>query len=88
MNADRYANYLRRVNAQDPIAFDAYLPPDLLYVNGALEFRGVDAMKAHCAGVWRRFTQTDHALRVVMDDQSLGGLIWTILTHCATIPML
>jgi predicted ester cyclase len=78
MRRERYEEYVRRFNAQDPTAFDEFIHPDMRMLNGALEFRGVQGMREHyCQRIWPHFQETLHIERFVSDEGTLAVQLWT-----------
>jgi hypothetical protein len=77
MDSQRFDDYIRRFNAEDPGAFDEYLAPDVRVLNGALVLDGVDAMKAHYAKIWSTFFEVVHVERCVADAHGLAVQMWT-----------
>ncbi|KAB0622588.1 nuclear transport factor 2 family protein [Castellaniella defragrans] len=72
MNHERFADYIRRFNAQDPSAFEDYLTPDVAVQNGTLKYTGIEAMKAHYARIWSGMKETLDPRRVVCDGDTLA----------------
>jgi ketosteroid isomerase-like protein len=72
MNRQDFDDYLRRFNARDASAFDAYLAPDVTVQNGGLHFGGVQAMKDHYARIWSSMKETLHLKRFVGDAETLA----------------
>lgn len=59
MQRERFDEYIRRFNAEDPTAFDEFLAPDMRMLNGALEFTGVAGMREHYERrIWPMFRET------------------------------
>jgi len=81
MQRERFDEYIRRFNAQDPAAFDEYLDPDLHMLNGALEFRGVQGMRDHYGRhIWPHFREELHVERFVSDADTLAIRMWAHFT--------
>lgn len=77
MNRERFADYIRRFNAEDPSAFEDYLTPDVRVQNGSLRYQGIDAMKAHYARIWSGMQETITVLRCVCDGDTLAAHLHT-----------
>ena len=78
MKRESFDDYIRRFNAEDPTAFDDYLSPDMVMVNGALEFRGIAGMRDHYQNrIWPFFRERLNVLRFVSDDTTLAVQMWT-----------
>lgn len=78
MRRERFDDYIRRFNAQDPTAFDDYIDPDMRMQNGALEFRGAQGMREHyCNRIWPHFQEQLRVERFVSDDTTLAVQMWT-----------
>jgi hypothetical protein len=78
MRKERFDDYIRRFNAQDPTAFDDYIDPDMRMLNGALEFRGAQGMREHyCQRIWPHFQEQLRVERCVSDDTTLAVQMWT-----------
>jgi methylmalonyl-CoA/ethylmalonyl-CoA epimerase len=77
MDRDAYDDYVRRFNAQDSSAFEEYLADDVLVVNGTLQYRGVQGMKDHYAGIWRTFSETLNVHRFVAGSDTLAVQLLT-----------
>lgn len=81
MLRERFDDYIRRFNAEDPTAFDDYLAPDMRMVNGALEFTGIEGMRHHYEKlIWPYFVEKLNVQAFVSDDTSLAIKMWTRFT--------
>lgn len=77
MNHERFADYIRRFNAEDPSAFEDYLTPTVTVQNGTLHYAGIEAMKAHYAKIWSGMKETIAVLRCVCDGDTLAAQLHT-----------
>lgn len=76
-----FDDYIRRFNAEDPTTFDDYISPDMVMLNGALEFRGVAGMRDHYQNkMWPFFHERLTVLRFVSSDSLLAVRMWTNFT--------
>lgn len=50
MNRERFADYIRRFNAEDPTAFEDYLTPNVTAQNGTLHYQGIDFIHTDTQG--------------------------------------
>jgi hypothetical protein len=80
MDRPRFDEYIRRFNEEDDTAFDEFIAPDMRMLNGALEFTGVEGMKAHYAKIWAGFREELNVERFVSDDETLAIRMWTHFT--------
>lgn len=75
----RFAEYIRRFNAEDDTAFDDFLHPELHMKNGTLEYTGVDGMKHHYRdNIWGRFRETLVVHRFVSDTETIAIQMYTL----------
>ncbi len=72
MQRSRFDDYLRRFNNRDTTAFEEFLAPDMVCLNGGLEIHGIDGMKAHYANIWETFIEQLNVERFVSDDNQLA----------------
>jgi len=78
MKRPNYDRYLQRFNAGDPAAFDDYLAPAALMLNGSYEMRGVAAIREHYTRqIWPYFAETVAVERFVSDERTLAARLWT-----------
>jgi hypothetical protein len=76
-----FDDYIRRFNAEDATTFDDYIAPDMLMLNGALEFRGVAGMRDHYENkMWPFFHERLTVLGFVSSDSILAVRMWTNFT--------
>jgi len=81
MKREIFDDYIRRFNAEDPTTFDDYISPDMVMLNGALEFRGVAGMRDHYENkMWPYFVERLNVLRFVSSDTVLAVQMWTNFT--------
>lgn len=89
MDRDRYDSYIARFNAEDPTAFDDFITPDMVMLNGALTFRGVAGMRHHYENlIWPHFVETLNVEGFVSSDDALAVRLWTRFTakhHAETL---
>ncbi|HTY71628.1 MAG TPA: nuclear transport factor 2 family protein [Actinomycetes bacterium] len=76
MQRDRYDEYVRRFNAEDPTAFDDFLTDDMRMQNGTLVYHGVQGMKDHYARIWGTLKETLHVERFVSDEHTAAVQLW------------
>jgi hypothetical protein len=72
MNFERFSDYIRRFNNEDPSTFDDYLAPDMTLQNGRMHYQGVQAMKAHYARIWKSMQETLDVRRFVTDGDTMA----------------
>lgn len=72
MDRNRFDEYIRRFNAEDPTAFDDFLAPNVTVQNGGLHFSGRQGMKDHYAKIWGRMKETLKVMRFVCDGDTLA----------------
>jgi len=72
MERATFDDYINRFNARDETAFDDYIDPNARVLNGLLEIKGAEGMKAHYAWIWRSFSEELHVERFVSDDDTLA----------------
>lgn len=72
MERARFQEYIDRFNAEDATAFDDFLEPDVVVVNGTLELPGVQGMKDHYARIWGSFREVLDVGRYVTDGESIA----------------
>jgi hypothetical protein len=81
MKRQIFDDYIRRFNAEDPTTFDDYIAPDMVMLNGALEFRGVAGMRDHYENkMWPFFVERLNVLRFVSSETVLAVQMWTNFT--------
>jgi hypothetical protein len=80
MDRSTFDDYIRRFNAQDTTAFDAYIAPDMKMLNGALELTGAEGMKEHYARIWSTFSEELHVDRFVSDERTIAIRMWAHFT--------
>lgn len=72
MQRSRFDEYIRRFNNRDTTAFEEFLAPDMVCLNGGLEIHGVDGMKEHYAKIWETFVEQLDVERFVSDEHQLA----------------
>jgi hypothetical protein len=78
MDRASYDRYLARFNHGDATAFNDYMTPEALMVNGTLEMRGIGAIQDHYINkIWPFFEETVHVERFVLDANTLAARLWT-----------
>lgn len=78
MHLDRFKQYIARFNQEDPGAFEEFLAPDVMVVNGTLELPGRSEMARHYTDlIWPNFVETLSVLRFVSDESTAAVQMWT-----------
>lgn len=78
MRRERFDEYIRRFNEEDPTAFDEFIAPDMKMLNGALEFIGSEGMRHHYEKlIWPYFVEQLNVLNFVSSDDALSVKLWT-----------
>lgn len=73
MDRATFDDYIARFNARDVSGFEMYITDDMVMLNGALEFRGVEGMKHHYVElIWPFFEERLNVLRFVSDDDHVA----------------
>ena len=73
MDRATYDKYVERFNKKDETAFEDYLCEDMHMLNGALEFTGIDGMKAHyMEKIWPHFVEDLTVLRFLGGEERIA----------------
>ena len=72
MDRQKFDDYIRRFNEEDPGAFEDYMAPDVRMLNGTLEINGVAAVQEHYARIWRAMREELYVERFVSDDTTIA----------------
>lgn len=67
-----FDTYIRRFNAEDPGAFEDYMAPGVLMLNGTLLLRGVAEVKAHYGKIWGAMRESLNVERFVADASTVA----------------
>ena len=89
MDRQRFDDYIRRFNQEDPGAFEDYMAPDVRMLNGTLEINGVAEVKQHYAKIWRAMREELYVERFVSDAETIAIQMHThfeVLTDDAASP--
>ena len=84
MKKEVFMDYINRFNNRDATAFEDYIDPDCVIMNGTLELHGIQGMKDHYARIWKGFKEELHVERFVSDDDTLAIQMWTHLPQRRT----
>jgi len=77
MKKEVFMDYINRFNRRDATAFEDYIDPDCVIINGTLELRGIQGMKDHYARIWRSIKEELHVERFISDDETIAIQMWT-----------
>jgi hypothetical protein len=80
MKREIFDDYIKRFNARDATAFEAYIDPNATIINGTLTINGMQGMKDHYAKIWKGFSEELHVERFVSDNDTLAIQMWTHFT--------
>lgn len=78
MNLEKFNEYIRRFNQEDPTAFDDFIATDMKMLNGALEFSGLTGMRDHYENkIWPYFIESLHISSFIGNDKNVCIKMWT-----------
>ena len=80
MKKEVFDDYINRFNARDASAFEDYIDPNAVIINGTLEIKGMQGMKDHYARIWKGFKEELNVERFVSDEDTLAIQMWTHFT--------
>jgi len=77
MKKEVFMDYINRFNNRDATAFEDYIDPDCVIINGTLELRGIQGMKDHYAHMWQSIKEELNVERFISNDETIAIQMWT-----------
>jgi hypothetical protein len=77
MKKEVFMDYINRFNNRDATAFEDYLDPNCVIVNGTLVLQGMQGMKDHYHHMWQSIKEELNVERFISDDNTIAIQMWT-----------